>query len=97
MKTTKVSKQWAIDMRNEDMYLLYLKQVERKSREEGEAEATKKFEGIIEQKDQELEQKNINFVHNTYNAGISVENIAKYTNLTTQQVLNIINPKPVTP
>ena len=45
----------------------------------------------LAQKDQDLAQKDINFVNNTYKAGLSVEDIAKYTNLTTQQVINIIN------
>ena len=56
----------------------------------GEEKATKKFEGILAQRDKDLAQRDINFVINTHNAGISVEDIAKYTGLSIEKVTQII-------
>ena len=59
LKMAASNKEVMEQMQKEDMYLLYLKQVERKSEEKGEEKATKKFEGIIAQKDQDLAQKDL--------------------------------------
>ena len=57
LKMAASNKEVMEQMKKEDMYLLYLKQVERKSEEKGEEKATKKYEGIIAKKDQEINQK----------------------------------------
>ena len=71
----------------------------KEAEEKAEERARKEMEGVIAQKDKDLAQatqdlarKDINTVLNAKKEGLSIETIAAITGLTTQQVLNIINP-----